>query len=78
MLGTHLRPIGIQFFGDECGKPSKRALSKLNMLDEHCDKIIAADANERIRYDAGRSAFVPKCARDSALAAIEWEVEADD
>jgi hypothetical protein len=51
VLGAHLRPVGIHFLGDQCGKAGERSLPKLDMLDQHGHCVVAGNANKGVRCE---------------------------
>ncbi len=58
MVGAHLRPIRIELFGDECRQTRERPLPELDVLGEHRDGVIGADADEGVRREGGRAAWL--------------------
>ena len=69
MLGAHLRPIGIQFLGHECGEAGERALAELDVFNQHGDEIVSTDAKEGIGCKARSPPIRPEGPRDARLGA---------
>jgi hypothetical protein len=49
-LGAHLRPVGIEFFGDDGAEACRDALALVEMLDDHRHRIVGRDPDESIRH----------------------------
>ena len=50
---AHLRPVRIQLFGNQRRQPGVRALAHLEVLDDDGDRVVRADAHERIGLERG-------------------------
>jgi len=61
-LGPDLAPVGVQLFGDERRQAGERALAHLEVLHDHGDRVVRADANEGVGLE--------RCRRGGAAAAL--------
>ena len=51
---AHLRPIGVELFGDDGGQARIRPLPHLDVLGDDSDGVISADADEGVRREGPR------------------------
>jgi len=63
-LDADLTPVGVEFLGDERGQARVRALAHLEVLHDHRDRVVRADANEGVGLE--------RAGRYDAAAALAW------
>jgi hypothetical protein len=79
MLGAHLRPVGIEFFGDEGGKAGERPLPEFDVLGQDGDGVVGADTDEGIRCEYRRLAVGPEDRCGTRLrSSLTRQMEGDD
>jgi hypothetical protein len=80
-LGADLRPVRIEFLGDDGRQASRDALPFVQVLDDDSHRVVAADADERPHLDVDAGGSCVRGLGDVAAAAADHESgagQADD
>ena len=76
-LDPHLRPRGIEFLGDQRRQAGVHALPHLEVLDDDGHRVVAADAQEGIRFERARRGVADGLAGARRLRQCIAEIEAE-